>query len=83
VLDADHSFSHRAHQRPAHGGGSAAARLPQPVWLYSDAFNEITNGSNPERVTDGFPDTVGWDPVTGLGSPNFNALLAAADLSSW
>ncbi|KAF8216789.1 hypothetical protein K438DRAFT_1953687 [Mycena galopus ATCC 62051] len=30
--------------------------------------------------TNGFPATVGWDPVTGLGTPNFAALKAAAGL---
>jgi tripeptidyl-peptidase-1 len=47
------------------------------LWLYSDessAFNEITNGSNPERVTDGFPDTVGWDSLP--GSAHLTSMLS-------
>jgi tripeptidyl-peptidase-1 len=54
-------------------------------WLYtnaSSALNDMTDGSNPGCGTDGFPATIGWDPVTGLGSPIFNALLAAAGLDS-
>ncbi|KAI0738095.1 family S53 protease [Daedaleopsis nitida] len=39
------------------------------------AFNDITTGSNPGCDTDGFSATVGWDPVTGLGTPDFNKLL--------
>jgi tripeptidyl-peptidase-1 len=49
-------------------------------WLYQNpsALNDVPDGSNPGCGTDGFPGIVGWDPVTGLGSPNFPAMLAAA-----
>ncbi|KAH9025521.1 subtilisin-like protein [Lactarius pseudohatsudake] len=46
-------------------------------WLYGTAYaglNDITSGSNPGCNTDGFPAVVGWDPVTGLGSPHFQRL---------
>ncbi|PPR02665.1 hypothetical protein CVT24_002148 [Panaeolus cyanescens] len=54
------------------------ARLP-PMgflnpFLYSkgiDGLNDITVGSNPGCGTPGFNASIGWDPVTGLGSPNF------------
>ncbi|KAJ7595347.1 family S53 protease-like protein [Mycena floridula] len=50
-------------------------------FLYSDAgraaLNDITTGSNPGCSTEGYPALLGWDPVTGLGTPNFPALLAA------
>ncbi|KIP05123.1 hypothetical protein PHLGIDRAFT_25225 [Phlebiopsis gigantea 11061_1 CR5-6] len=51
-------------------------------WLYANpqAFNDVTAGSNPGCGTQGFPALAGWDPVTGLGSPNFVALKAAAGL---
>lgn len=39
-----------------------------------DAFNDITIGSNPGCHTPGFNATPGWDPVTGLGTPNFEKL---------
>ncbi|KAL9093238.1 MAG: hypothetical protein Q9159_000415 [Coniocarpon cinnabarinum] len=38
------------------------------------AFNDITNGSNPGCGSGGFPAAPGWDPVTGLGTPNFEKL---------
>lgn len=44
------------------------------------AFNDITTGNN--KCTEsccaryGFEATKGWDPVTGLGTPNFPKLLA-------
>ncbi|KAH9064028.1 subtilisin-like protein [Lactarius vividus] len=47
-------------------------------WLYGSAsqgFNDITSGSNPGCNTDGFPAVPGWDPVTGLGTPDFQRLL--------
>ncbi|OBZ66333.1 Aorsin [Grifola frondosa] len=43
--------------------------------LFRDAFNDITNGSNPGCGTAGFSAVPGWDPVTGLGTPNFRKLL--------
>jgi tripeptidyl-peptidase-1 len=41
------------------------------------AFNDITNGTNPGCGTLGFNTSQGWDPVTGLGTPNFPRLLLA------
>ncbi|KAJ6581843.1 family S53 protease [Mycena capillaripes] len=51
-------------------------------FLYSNAaaLNDVTAGSNPGCGTDGFPAEAGWDPVTGLGTPNFAALSKAAGL---
>ncbi|KAH9850152.1 subtilisin-like protein [Lenzites betulinus] len=47
--------------------------------LYSDAFansfHDITTGGNQGCGTPGFTATEGWDPVTGLGTPNFTTLL--------
>ncbi|KAF9266300.1 tripeptidyl peptidase A [Marasmius fiardii PR-910] len=39
-----------------------------------DGFNDITFGNNPGCGTPGFNATKGWDPVTGLGTPNFKKL---------
>ncbi|KAH9166920.1 subtilisin-like protein [Lactarius sanguifluus] len=47
-------------------------------WLYgtaSQGFNDITSGSNPGCDTDGFSAVPGWDPVTGLGTPDLQRLL--------
>ncbi|KAI0055947.1 family S53 protease [Artomyces pyxidatus] len=52
-------------------------------FLYStgkSAMNDITTGNNPGCNTDGFPAMEGWDPVTGLGTPNFAALRKAVGL---
>jgi len=42
---------------------------------FADAFNDITTGTNPGCGTPGFNSTPGWDPVTGLGTPNFSKLV--------
>lgn len=49
------------------------------TWLYQhpEAFTDITHGSN-GRPGYGYECTRGWDPVTGLGTPLFDKMLAAA-----
>ncbi|KAH7887356.1 peptidase S8/S53 domain-containing protein [Phlebopus sp. FC_14] len=50
-------------------------------WLYSlngAGLNDITVGNNPGCGTQGFNATMGWDPVTGLGTPNFEKLKEMA-----
>ncbi|KAH9164029.1 subtilisin-like protein [Lactarius sanguifluus] len=46
-------------------------------WLYGrglPGLNDIVSGSNPGCNTDGFTAIAGWDPVTGLGTPDFTKL---------
>lgn len=57
--------------------GKAPLGFLNPL-LYSkgiSGFNDITAGNNPGCGTPGFNATAGWDPVTGLGTPNFGKLL--------
>ncbi|KAJ4488455.1 subtilisin-like protein [Lentinula aciculospora] len=51
-------------------------------WIYANpqAFNDITSGNNPGCGTEGFSALEGWDPVTGMGSPNYAAMRTAAGL---
>ncbi|KAI9455151.1 subtilisin-like protein [Lactarius psammicola] len=42
--------------------------------LNGAGFNDITTGNNPGCGTPGFNATVGWDPVTGFGTPDFGKL---------
>ncbi len=46
---------------------------------YHDAFHDITAGTNtpafPGHTINGYTATPGWDPVTGWGSPNAQALI--------
>merc|ERR1712137_206218 len=58
-------------------GGSKTLGFVNPL-LYqnADAFNDITKGSNAigENSASGWKCTVGWDAVTGLGTPKFTSL---------
>ncbi|KAF7318745.1 Peptidase S53 domain-containing protein [Mycena chlorophos] len=62
------------------GRGKAPVGFVNPV-LYGKEMQEagvwrdITTGNNSNCGTDGFEATVGWDPVTGLGTPDFVKLL--------
>ncbi|CAJ2503639.1 Uu.00g110330.m01.CDS01 [Anthostomella pinea] len=63
-------------------GKSTVGFINPFIYANADMFNDITSGSNPGCGTDGFTAVEGWDPVTGLGTPNFpkmrTAWLAAA-----
>jgi tripeptidyl-peptidase-1 len=45
------------------------------LYANSSALNDITSGNNPGCGTQGFSVVNGWDPVTGLGTPNFQKLI--------
>ncbi|KAF8258720.1 subtilisin-like protein [Lactarius quietus] len=54
-------------------------------WLYGlgvVGMNDIKSGSNPGCGTEGFSAIAGWDPVTGLGTPDFLNLQAILDYMS-
>jgi tripeptidyl-peptidase-1 len=44
------------------------------IYSNPNAFNDITVGNNPGCNTKGFFAASGWDPVTGLGTPDFAKL---------
>lgn len=44
------------------------------LYKHPEMFNDIVNGSNPGCGTQGFPASPGWDPVTGLGTPNYEKM---------
>jgi tripeptidyl-peptidase-1 len=56
--------------------GKGPVGFINPV-LYASpwAFNDIKNGSNPGCGSAGFKAVDGWDPVTGLGTPQYPSLL--------
>jgi tripeptidyl-peptidase-1 len=58
--------------------GKTTVGFVNPVlYAHPDAFFDVTKGSNPGCGTNGFNAAAGWDPVTGLGTPNYPALLDA------
>ncbi|KAF9380278.1 hypothetical protein CPC16_010383 [Podila verticillata] len=42
------------------------------IYTRPNIWNDVTTGTNPSCSTTGFPAMVGWDPVTGMGTPNFD-----------
>ena len=44
------------------------------LYAHPEIFNDITVGNNAGCGTPGFSATPGWDPVTGLGTPDFPKL---------
>jgi tripeptidyl-peptidase-1 len=55
--------------------GKSTLGFVNPVlYAHPEVFNDVTAGSNPGCDTAGFKASKGWDPVTGLGSPNFAKL---------
>ncbi|PBP18238.1 hypothetical protein BUE80_DR011052 [Diplocarpon rosae] len=45
------------------------------LYKYPGILNDITSGGNQGCGTPGFACVKGWDPVTGLGTPNFPKML--------
>jgi len=62
-------------ERRLNAGKSSVGFLNPILYAHPEAFHDITNGSNPNCGTTGFLAAEGWDPVSGLGTPNFPALL--------
>lgn len=57
-------------------GKSTVGFLNPALYNNPQAFTDITTGSNPGCGVNGFDAVEGWDPVTGLGTPKFEELLA-------
>jgi tripeptidyl-peptidase-1 len=56
-------------------GKSTVGFVNPAVYKHPYVLNDMTVGSNPGCNTDGFTVSKGWDPVTGLGTPNYPAML--------
>jgi len=64
-------------------GKPAMGYLNPFLYQNADAFTDVTVGTNAidrggEKVKYGYACAKGWDPATGLGTPKFGKLLAAA-----
>lgn len=56
--------------------GKAPVGFVNPVlYEHPEVLHDITNGSNPNCGSSGFKTAPGWDPVTGLGTPNYPKML--------
>ncbi|KAH8122416.1 subtilisin-like protein [Trichoderma asperelloides] len=57
-------------------GKSTLGYLHPVLYANPQVFHDVTVGQNPGcNNSPGFPAATGWDPVSGLGTPNFPALM--------
>ncbi|KAB8356425.1 hypothetical protein FH972_024008 [Carpinus fangiana] len=56
-------------------GKSSVGFINPVAYAHPGAFNDIVVGGNQGCGTAGYQSVTGWDPVTGLGTPNFPKLL--------
>ncbi|KIK70212.1 hypothetical protein GYMLUDRAFT_80188 [Collybiopsis luxurians FD-317 M1] len=61
-------------------GKSLLGFLNPLLYANPGALNDITTGDNPGCGTNGFLAGAGWDPVTGLGTPNYANLRTLVGL---
>ncbi|PSS03203.1 Pro-kumamolisin [Coniella lustricola] len=52
-------------------GKSPVGFINEALYANPQVMNDITNGTNPGCGTVGFSAVKGWDPLTGLGTPNY------------
>ena len=57
-------------------GKSSVGFINPTLYAHPYVLNDITSGGNQGCGTPGFTAVQGWDPVTGLGTPNYVALVA-------
>ena len=57
-------------------GKSSIGFINPTLYANPGILNDITSGGNQGCGTPGFTAVQGWDPVTGLGTPNFPKLVA-------
>jgi len=65
----------RINEERLKAGKSTVGFVNPTLYANPGAFHDITTGNNPGCNTNGFSAATGWDPVTGLGTPNYPALL--------
>ena len=56
-------------------GKSVVGFINPTAYAHPEVFNDITTGSNGGCGTDGWEAVAGWDPATGLGTPNYDRML--------
>lgn len=63
-------------ERRIQQGKGPVGFLNSALYANPDVMNDITLGNNPGCGTQGFAAVEGWDPLTGLGTPNFPQMQA-------
>ena len=65
----------RINEERIEAGKSPVGFVNPTLYANPDAFHDITVGNNSGCGTPGFFAATGWDPLTGLGTPNYPKLL--------
>ncbi|PVH73292.1 subtilisin-like protein [Cadophora sp. DSE1049] len=65
----------RINEERINAGKGPIGFLNPSMYANPAMFNDIVNGTNPGCDTPGFSAVPGWDPVTGLGTPNYPRML--------
>lgn len=65
----------RVNEERLAAGKSTVGFVNPALYAHPEVFHDITQGSNPGCGTNGFSCAEGWDPVTGMGTPNYPELL--------
>jgi len=65
---------HRINDDRVRAGKSPIGFINPAVYKHPEMLHDIVTGWNPACGSDGFNCTVGWDPVTGHGTPNYPAM---------
>ena len=50
------------------------------IYQHATRFNDVVQGNNAAGQSYGFQAAPGWDPATGVGTPDYEQLAAAVDL---
>ena len=69
------SIVNRINEERLKKGKKPVGFMNPTLYQHPEVLNDITNGTNPGCWTDGFSAVKGWDPVTGLGTPNYPKML--------
>ncbi|CZT06100.1 related to serine protease [Rhynchosporium graminicola] len=69
------SLINRINEKRLNAGKSVLGFLNPALYANPSMLNDIRNGTNPGCGTEGFSAVEGWDPVTGLGTPNYKKML--------
>ncbi|KAL5329892.1 hypothetical protein ACEPPN_003412 [Leptodophora sp. 'Broadleaf-Isolate-01'] len=69
------SILNRINEERIAAGKSTVGFVNPTLYAHPQVLHDITIGNNPGCNTNGFAASNGWDPVTGLGTPNYPAML--------